>query len=258
MRIPIAAAVLCSLALSPQARGVVSKVTTGRPDAAGVVQFTVEGRNPCGAVHIDYGDGAAVTHPIAALPVTIPHQYTRVGEYLIRARGMGNCDGEAAGRVRVNRVSPQPPEPPPSPVPPPTSVTTIVDSREDWINTGLDVRRGDLLVFEVTGTIQFADRSLPTGPDGAVGLRAPAGAPMSREWLGALVGKVRRSAPFLIGAGADRLRPPTDGPLYLRVNDDTLDDNRGEFRVSISVMRLLDSRAGGLHLEKISAVERLR
>lgn len=238
MRILIAAAVFTSLALSPQARGAVSKISAGPADATGTVPFTVEGTNPCGAVHIDYGDGAAVTHPITQLPATIPHAYARVGDYAITARGMGNCDGAATTSVRVHRVK-RPADPPPPPSPPATwtSVTTMVDSREDWINTGLEVRRGDLLDIDVTGAIQFADRSLPTGPDGAVGLRAPAGAPMPREWLGALVAKLRRSAPFLIGAGADRLRAPTDGPLYLRVNDDVLSDNRGEFRVVISVSR---------------------
>lgn len=249
MRIPIAAAVLFSLALSPQARGVVSKVATGPADAAGIVQFTVEGRNPCGAVYIDFGDGLALTHAIEALPVTIPHEYSKIGEYPIQAKGMGNCDGDVSAKLRVNRVRPRKQNPPPAPPPPPagrgrgvgdrraTSVTAIVDSRDDWTDTGLDVRRGEAITFAATGTIQFATQSLATGPDGAAGLRAPVGAPMPKELLGAVIARVGRSAPFLVGAGAERLRAPVDGPLYLRVNDDILDDNRGEFRVSISVTR---------------------
>jgi hypothetical protein len=265
------------------------------------VQFTVAGTNPCGAVQLDYGNGAAVVHAISELPATISYQYPRVGEYVIQAKGMGNCDGTASTNLRVARVRPQPKNPPPAPPPPPpsmrfkemdengdgvvtraewrgnlrsfdehdwngdwilsgdevrvgaerpagrgrgaadrrdTSVTAIVDSRDDWTDTGLDVRRGETLTINATGTIQFADRTLGTGPDGAAGLRALGGAPMPRELLGALVARVGRSAPFLVGARADRLAVPMDGPLYLRINDDVLDDNRGEFRVSISVTRV--------------------
>jgi hypothetical protein len=351
MRILIAAAVLTSLALSPQARGVVSKVTSGPADATGTVQFTVEGTNPCGAVHIDYGDGAAVTHPIQGLPATVPHEYAKVGEYVIQARGMGNCDGSAGTRVRVDRVRPQPTDPPPpAPIPPPSirfkemdengdgvitraewrgslqsfdehdwngdrrlsgeevrvgarrpddwsaeqfplfdtnndrfisrgewpaepadfvrvdrnrdnrisldefingdpdrraagpgrgaggaSVRAIVDSREDWTDAGLYVRRGEMLVIDATGTIYFSPESPATGPDGAAGRRAPSRSPMPRAVIGALIGRVGRSAPFVIGSGADPVRAPVDGPLYLRINDDVLSDNRGEFRVVISV-----------------------
>lgn len=117
------------------------------------------------------------------------------------------------------------------------SVTTVVDSREDWIDAGLYVRRGEMLIFDATGTIHFSSQSAATGPDGAAGRRAPAGSPMPRELIGALVARVGRSAPFLVGAGVDRLRAPLDGPLYLRINDDVLEDNRGEFRVMITVTR---------------------
>jgi hypothetical protein len=349
MRILMTVAVVSSLALSPQARGSVSRVFAGAADADGGVRFTVEGKNPCGAVHLDYGDGAAVTHAIEALPVVIPHEYAKVGEYAITAKGMGNCDGTATTRVRVNRVRPQPAPPTPTmrfrdmdengdrvitraewrgslqsfnehdwngdlrlsgeevrvgakrpedwsleqfplfdtnndnfisrgewPAAPAEfvrldrnrddrisrdefvngdpdrrvagrgraasaagapSVTAVLDSREDWTDAGLYVRRGELLTFETTGTIQFATQSLGTGPDGAAGLRAPRGAPMPRELLGALVARVGRSAPFLVGARADRVLVPVDGPVYLRVNDDILEDNRGEFRVTISVTR---------------------
>jgi hypothetical protein len=358
MRISIAAAVVFSLALSPQARGVVTKVTTGRADAVGTVQVTVDGTNPCGAVQIDYGDGAVVTHPIQGLPSTVPHEYTRIGEYQIRASGMGNCDGGASTSVRVDRVRPQPRNPPPAPTPEPTppairfremdengdgvitraewrgslqafdehdwdgdrrlsgdevrvgaerpqdwtserfqlldrnrnnfisrgewseepaefvridrngddrvsrdeflngdpdarvfgrgrgagvgpgtAVMRFVDSRDDWTDTGLDVRAGDGLIIDATGTIEFIRQGTATGPDGLAGRRAPAGAPMPRALIGALVGRVGGSAPFLVGARSDGLRAPQDGPLYLRVNDDILDDNRGEFRVSISVSR---------------------
>jgi len=300
MQIPIAIAVVMSLALGAQARGVVSKVTAGRPDATGTIQFTVEGRNPCGAVHIDYGDGNAVTHPIERLPVTIPHEYAQTGEYLIHAKGMGNCDEGVSAKVRVDRVRrPAQPEPQPKDWTPEqfrlldynrdnfisrsewfaedsefvrvdrsgderlsrdefldgdpdrratgrgrgagdrrgTTATTFVDSREEWTDTGLDVRAGDALIIDASGMIQFMDQGPPTGPNGAAGQRASDGAPMPSALVGALVARVGNSAPFLVGARSDGLRAPRNGPLYLRVNDGLLDDNRGSFRVRVSVTR---------------------
>jgi Ca2+-binding EF-hand superfamily protein len=93
------------LAFASQPRGWVSSVTATADANAGTVQLHVRGNNPCGAVMLDYGDGtSAVTHAISQLPATIPHEYARVGEYTVRARGMGNCDGDVFTRVNVSRV----------------------------------------------------------------------------------------------------------------------------------------------------------
>ena len=79
-----------------------------------VLSVTVSGTNPCGAAHINYGDGTAITYAITGLPVTQTHTYDKPGTYAIVARGMGNCDGEATTRVQV--TGPAPP-PPPAPAP---------------------------------------------------------------------------------------------------------------------------------------------
>src|SRR5688572_14354219 len=105
MHIKIATAIVLSLAFASQPRGWVSSVTAAADANVGTYQFTVRGNNPCGAVNLDFGDGTtAVTHAITQLPVTIPHEYTRVGEFTVRARGMGNCDGDVFTRVNVPRV----------------------------------------------------------------------------------------------------------------------------------------------------------
>jgi len=73
-----------------------------------VLSVTVSGTNPCGAAHINYGDGTAITYAITGLPVTQTHTYDKPGTYAIVARGMGNCDGEATTRVQV--TGPAPPQ----------------------------------------------------------------------------------------------------------------------------------------------------
>jgi len=78
------------------------------------VAITVTGTDPCGAVHLVTGDGAAVTHAITGLPSTHAHTYHRPGKYTVVAQGMGNCAGEARTTVEVTG---QPLEPEPPPVP---------------------------------------------------------------------------------------------------------------------------------------------
>lgn len=105
----IASAVALAMpaAAAAQARGRVTAVrATANPDSA-VVQFLVTGRNPCGAVTLDYGNGAAVTHAIERLPVTLRYSYSERGDYRIVARGEGNCDGESATTVRVDGAAPR-------------------------------------------------------------------------------------------------------------------------------------------------------
>jgi hypothetical protein len=76
------------------------------------VSVTASGTNPCGAAHIDYGDGTAINYAITGLPTTQSHAYQKAGAYAIVARGMGNCDGEATTRIEV--TGPPPPPPPAS------------------------------------------------------------------------------------------------------------------------------------------------
>jgi Ca2+-binding EF-hand superfamily protein len=85
-------------------RGVVNGVSVN-PAAGGAaapVAITVTGSNPCGAVRINYGDGHVVTHAIDGVPATINYRYSQPGTYQIRVEGMGNCDGEAATRIRLS------------------------------------------------------------------------------------------------------------------------------------------------------------
>jgi PKD domain/EF hand len=84
-------------------RGVVSglRMSTDHASTGNPVTMSISGSNPCGAVLIDQGDGTSVTHPIERVPTTIHYTYTRPGTYQVRARGMGNCDGEAAATIRV-------------------------------------------------------------------------------------------------------------------------------------------------------------
>ena len=84
-------------------------------EAGATVTATVTGASPCGAVHIDWGDGTAITYATETLPVTQTHVYKAAGTFNLRAQGMANCTGEARARVTV-KGAPPPPSAAPSPV----------------------------------------------------------------------------------------------------------------------------------------------
>ncbi|HEX5069222.1 MAG TPA: hypothetical protein VFV78_03320 [Vicinamibacterales bacterium] len=406
--------------------------------------FTVQGTNPCGAVEFQYGDGQTIVHPIVALPTTIAHDYTRVGEFEVRVRGQGNCDGVTTTRAKVRTAHPAPPPPPPPPptvppgrggqppVQPPAgrggaqprndpqqamrlaemdrnrdgvitrnewtgnaqsfamrdwngdgrlsgdevrvgatppargrqgggfndwtearfrqfdtnrdnwlsrgewrydaddfrrldrnrdnrlsmteflvgsideergdrfddldanrnnrlerwewfgspdtfrwldrnndgvlsrsevgyddvpgvgyeypnvrggrgggrTVTVDVSSQQAWTDTGITVRAGDPLLIRASGQIRFSGNGRDTAePDGARGRASTAAAPMPNVEIGALIGRIGNSAPFLIGSDSGDLRAPRDGRLYLGVNDDILRDNAGQFRAILTIYR---------------------
>jgi hypothetical protein len=105
-------------------RGIVNGVKANTSSiAAGVpVSVTVSGINPCGGAFIDYGDGTALTYAITGLPTTQSHAYSKPGAYPIKARGMGNCDGDAATAITVTGP---PPVPPPAPPAAPNEITGV-------------------------------------------------------------------------------------------------------------------------------------
>ena len=116
--------------------------------------------------------------------------------------------------------------------------TVVVSARERWTDTGIVVRRGDVLTFQADGSIQLSsnsnDTASPTGS--ASGRRAP-NSPVSTHPAGGLIARIGNSAPVYVGDRANPLRAPVAGRLFLSVNDDHLADNNGEFRVHITTQR---------------------
>ncbi len=123
----VAAALL--LVARTSAAGTVTRVSAApeKVAAGGTVTVTVSGTNPCGAAHIIYGDGEAVTYAITGLPYAQGHVYSKAGTYTITGKGMGNCDGEVTTTVTVTAPAPAPPKAPEPPEPPPagTQITAV-------------------------------------------------------------------------------------------------------------------------------------
>jgi Ca2+-binding EF-hand superfamily protein len=113
-----------------------------------------------------------------------------------------------------------------------------VQAKQRWTDTGLDVQAGDRVTFDAEGTMQLSeggtDAATPAGARS--GRRAP-NAPLAEEVAGGLIARIGESTPIFVGAQRTIQRAPLSGRLFLAVNDDHLDDNTGEYRVSITIDR---------------------
>ena len=119
-------------------------------------------------------------------------------------------------------------------------LTITVPGTSRGTDTGIDVRSGDQITFSASGTVVPGPRIGQVGPEGGrnTGFGAIVSAkPVPSAGPGALVGYIRlpngeQSQAFLIGSQLT-FTAPTDGRLYLAINDDNYSDNSGSFSVRI-------------------------
>jgi hypothetical protein len=112
-----------------------------------------------------------------------------------------------------------------------------VNPTQRWTDTGMWVEAGDMVTFDAEGSIEMSGENGDTAtPAGSRTGRRAAEAPLRNQPAGILLARVGNAATFAVG---DRrsVRAPVSGELFLGVNDDILVDNRGEYRVSVTVQR---------------------
>lgn len=112
----------------------------------------------------------------------------------------------------------------------------MVAATREWTDTGVTLQAGDLLDITASGQIFYAPGKGAFAPPSGSG-RATAAAPMPNVEIGALLGRIGDGRIFFVGETMAGYRAQTAGRLFLRVNDDVLTDNRGEFRAQIAVTR---------------------
>ncbi len=110
-----------------------------------------------------------------------------------------------------------------------------VPASAGWINTGMRVRRGDIVTFNTTGRVQLSDNINDRASAAGTNRTAP-GSPLPNVAAGGLLGRVGNGQPFGIGDQAS-VPMPGDGLLYLAVNDDERSDNAGQFVVQLGRVR---------------------
>jgi hypothetical protein len=108
-----------------------------------------------------------------------------------------------------------------------------VNAREQWTDTGIDVRAGQQIYLQSNGEVRWG----PNRRDGAAGERnSPfnAARPLPDRPAAALIGRIGERDVFFIGADQGPFRVRGNGRLFLGINDDFLQDNSGTLRVTIS------------------------
>ncbi|HKY21078.1 MAG TPA: hypothetical protein VJM31_07655 [Vicinamibacterales bacterium] len=112
--------------------------------------------------------------------------------------------------------------------------TVVVPSNVEWTNTGITVSRGQKLRFEPSGEIRLSFNPADVAQAaGVLSHRLAEKAAIPTIPVGALIGRVGKGQPFSIGDTAKALDMPTNGRLFLGVNDDHVSDNSGNFVVKI-------------------------
>lgn len=122
----------------------------------------------------------------------------------------------------------------------PREVTISVPGNSRGTDTGLDLRSGANVTITATGSVTAGRRAGVVSPDGgrATGFGSIAGTyPVPAIGVGALIGYIRLpdgqiSQPFAIGSQRS-FTAPSDGRLFLLINDDNYGDNSGSFDVRI-------------------------
>ena len=111
--------------------------------------------------------------------------------------------------------------------------TVFVDAQTRWTPTGIYVNQGDVVSFDARGIVQLsADPGDTAIAAGAYSRRQASQAPLPDALAGALIGRIGSGDAFGIG-NQRQITAPASGELFLGVNDDHLQDNRGGFRVEV-------------------------
>ena len=114
-----------------------------------------------------------------------------------------------------------------------------IPGNQTWVDTGIDVKAGDLLRYEATGTLKYADALQASSPDGL-----PRGwkdllriLPLNDAGRGALIGRIGAgdaTRAFLIGTRRET-RAVISGRLFVGMNHAKGSSAEGAFQVKIEI-----------------------
>ncbi len=109
--------------------------------------------------------------------------------------------------------------------------------RSNWIDSGIEVHRGDTITIQAKGYINHGG---PTcGPDGNIGKTPFGDAVIPNARYGALIGRIGSGDPIIIGSHYEGVVSHEGGIKFL-VNDTRglYNDNSGEFHLQITISSL--------------------
>ena len=99
------------------------------------------------------------------------------------------------------------------------------------------MRNGDTISIQANGSVTLSNNNADAAnPGGSQSGRLAPSAPLPNQPAGALIARVGDGPPIFVG-DRQTITANNSGRLYLAVNDDHFDDNRGQFRAAVSVQR---------------------
>jgi hypothetical protein len=112
--------------------------------------------------------------------------------------------------------------------------TVVVSADVPFVDTGITVRAGQEVSFVAVGQVRWGPNR-KDGPEGERGSPSNPNRPIPNRPAAALIGRVGgdRSGWFFLGNERGPFRMRESGRLFLGINDDVLDDNSGNFRVTV-------------------------
>ncbi len=109
----------------------------------------------------------------------------------------------------------------------------IINGNEKWKNTGISVKIGQDILFNVKGVIYINSKTM-VYPYGELKLKWDNNKPLPNQPTGSLIAKIgEKGKPFYIGDDKAPFRISSKGTLYIGINDSNFNDNSGKFEVTI-------------------------
>jgi len=109
----------------------------------------------------------------------------------------------------------------------------VLEGAEKWLDTGINLKEGQDILFSVSGCIYIDDKML-VYQNGEVDVIWNKKKPLPHQPTGALIAKVEeKGKPFYVGNDKVPFQIPVKGKLFLGINDFKFDDNSGKFIITI-------------------------
>lgn len=113
------------------------------------------------------------------------------------------------------------------------SKKVVIEANQKWVDTGINLKEGQEILFSVGGCIYIDDKKLvyQNGESNVIWNNKK---PLPNHPTGALIAKVEENGdPFYVGNDKAPFQIPKKGKLILGINDFSFEDNSGKFIVTV-------------------------
>lgn len=108
-----------------------------------------------------------------------------------------------------------------------------INGDQQWLNTGITLKEGQEFLFSASGSI-YINKKDQVFQTGELEVKWHKQKPLPTQPTGALIARVGESgSPFYVGSNKTPFQASETGILFLGINDFNMQDNTGEFLITI-------------------------